>query len=345
MKRILMITVWAVIFVLLASTAYALEASEQALTKYWSDSSAAAQALVEYVTLVTDENAEAFIPPKDRIAVFDLDGTLMCETCPWCFEYMVFADYVLNNPQYEAPDEIRAVAQEIVDSAWGAKPANMSVRQAAAGAAAYAGMTPGELIDYVQRFKASDADGFTGMTRGEAWYLPMLEAVDYLMDNQFEIYIVTATERNIVRGIVNGVLDIPPSHVIGTEYGYAATGQGEEQDSSYTFQSTDKVVFDGTYEGENAKMCKVDAIVREIGQQPVLAFGNSSGDVAMMQYTITDNPCLSAAFMVLADDAVREYGQENNGAKRRDYEEMGFSVISMRDDFAVIYPESVKKSA
>ena len=77
------------------------------------------------------------------------------------------------------------------------------------------------------------------------------------------------------------VLDIPASNVIGTEYGYMATGQDETADSDYTFQAEDKVVFDGTYYGENAKMSKVDAIVREIGKQPVLAFGNSSGDLAM----------------------------------------------------------------
>ena len=140
------------------------------------------------------------------------------------------------------------------------------------------------------------------------------------------------------------MLDIPPSHVIGTEYGYTATGQGETPDGNYTFQPTDTVVFHGSYAGENAKMSKVDAIVREIGQQPVLAFGNSSGDVAMLQYALTGNPYPSASFMVLADDAAREYGQEESDAKRQGYEDLGFNVISMREDFALIFPEGVEKA-
>ena len=81
---------------------------------------------------------------------------------------------------------------------------------------------------------------------------------------------VTATERNIVRALIKDKLNILPSHVIGTEYGYTATAQGDEADTDYTFQSTDQIVFDGNYYGENAKTSKVDAIVREIGQQPVL---------------------------------------------------------------------------
>ena len=200
--------------ILEASTAEETAAEASALGAFWTEGSTTAQTLSAYVAAATDEDSETFIPEEDRIAVFDLDGTLMCETCPWCFEYMVFADYVLNGPGGDA--EAQATAREILDSAWGEKPANMSTRQAAAGARAYAGITPEELTDYVKAFRSTAADGFSGMTRGEAWYQPMLEVVSFLQDNGFTIYIVTATERNIVRGIVDGVLQIPPSHVIGT---------------------------------------------------------------------------------------------------------------------------------
>jgi len=172
----------------------------------------------------------------------------------------------------------------------------------------------------------------------------MTEVVEYLQANDFDVYIVTATERNIVRAIVAGTLDIDPSHVIGTEYGYTATGQADAADTDYTFQSGDKVVFDGSYEGENAKMSKVDAIVREIGKQPVLAFGNSSGDAAMLAYAISDNAYPSASFMVLADDEEREYGDAAGAAeKRASWEESGFTVFSMHDDFATIYGDGVTK--
>lgn len=315
------------------------------LNNYWTADSEAAASLRSYVSAVTDESSKQYIPVKDRIAVFDLDGTLMCETYPRCFEYMVFADYVLNNDNYAPTDEIRAVAQEIIDTAWEEKPSGISTRQAAAGALAYSGLTVEELQDYVENFRSSEAEGFSNLTRGEAWYKPMLEVVDYLEENEFTIYIVTATERNIVRAIISDVLDIPPSHVIGTEYGYKATGQGETADGDYTFTSSDKVVFDGTYYGENAKMCKVDAIVREIGQQPVLAFGNSSGDQAMLEYTITGNKYISGAYMVVADDEKREYGSEEKGAAtKKTCAEHGWTVISMRDDFATIYGDNVKRT-
>ena len=313
------------------------------LTDYWMDNSKAAESLNEYLRAVTDETSPDYIPRENRIAVFDLDGTLMCETYPFCFEYMVFTDYALNHSE-EMPEDVLAVAQEIVDATGGEKPSGMSTRQAAAAAIAYKGMTMAELAKVVEDFKSSDAWGFIGMTRGEAWYKPMVELFEKLQKNGFSVYVVTATERNIVRQVIAGTLDIPPSHVIGTEYGYTATNQGDVADADYTFQSKDQIVFDGNYYGENAKTSKVDAIVREIGQQPVLAFGNSSGDLAMEVYTITDNPFLSAAYMVLADDAKREYGSfDGTAAKKTSYEEMGIGVISMRDDFATIYGDNVEK--
>ena len=320
------------------------ETAADVLTPSWAADSRAAKSLSAYLAAVTDEASPDFIPVEARVAVFDLDGTLMCETDPFCFEYMVFADYALNSGSDTVTDEVRAVAQEILDAAGKAKPSGMSTRQAAAGAIAYRGMTMPELAEVVRAFKASEAWGFTGMTRGEAWYKPMLELFNKLLENDFTLYIVTATERNIVREVIAGTLAIPASQVIGTEYGYTLTGQGDTADGDYTFQAGDEVVFDGTYAGENAKASKVDAIVREIGRQPVLAFGNSSGDLAMMVYTITGNPYRSAAYMVMADDEEREYGDAAGAeAKKAEYEALGLEIISMRDDFGTIYGEKVEK--
>lgn len=314
------------------------------ISDYWTKGSAAAKSINDYILAVTDKSSPDFIPVEDRIAVFDLDGTLMSETYPFCFEYMVFADYALNSGSETITDEIRSVAQEIMDAAGKEKPNGMSTRQAAAAAIAYQGMTMSEIAEMTGNFKSSEAWGFSGLPRGDAFYKPMLELFEKLLKNDFTLYIVTATERNIVREVIKGKLDIPPANVIGTEYGYTATGQGEMSDADYTFQSSDQIVFDGNYYGENAKTSKVDAIVREIGQQPVLAFGNSSGDIAMEIYTISNNPYRSAAFMVLADDEAREYGNAESAAQNREkYENMGISIISMRDDFETIYGDGVQK--
>ena len=314
------------------------------LLQSWTEDAKPAAALKDYMAAVTDPQSADYIPVEARIAVFDLDGTLMCETYPRCFEYMVFVDYALNNPGYTPTEEVRAVAQEILDTRWQEKPSGISTRQAAAAAVAYRGLTPAELEDYVKGFMNSDAEGFTGLKRGDAFYLPMVELVRFLEANDFTVYIVTATERNIVRALVEDTLGIPPARVIGTEYGYTATGQGDAADGDYTFQSTDEVVFDGNYYGENARMSKVDAIVREIGQQPVLAFGNSSGDVAMCTYTVTRNPYAALSYIVLADDEVREWGDETITQKKtEEYAALGIGTISMRDDFATIYGDGVEK--
>ena len=338
-------TLLLVLLLCLASLPALAEHGPALLSEYWTEDSAAAESLNAYLLAVTDEASPDYIPVPDRVAVFDLDGTLMCETYPFCFEYMVFADYALNSGSDTVTDAVKAVAQEILDAAGGEKPSGMSARQAAAGAVAYRGMTMKELADMVRAFKDSEAMGFSGMKRGDAYYQPMVELFDKLLRNDFTVYIVTATERNIVREVIRGTLNIPPAHVIGTEYGYTATGQGETADADYTFQPADQIVFDGNYYGENAKTGKVDAIVREIGQQPVLAFGNSSGDLAMEIYTISNNPYRSAAYMVVADDEEREYGSADDAAeKKASYESMGIGVISMRDDFATIYGDGVEKT-
>jgi len=343
MKRFAIILL---ILTLCAGAAFAENETGARLTEYWTENSAAAESLNAYLQAVTDENSPDYIPADERIAVFDLDGTLMCETYPFCFEYMVFADYALNSGSGTITEEIRAVAQEIVEAGkTREKPEGMSTRQASAGALAYQGMTMQELAEMAERFTHTEAEGFSGMTRGEAFYKPMVELFEVLQKNGFTNYVVTATERNLVRAVIAGTLSIPASQVIGTEYGYTATGQGDKADGDYTFQPSDQVVFDGTYYGENAKMSKVDAIVREIGQQPVLAFGNTSGDLAMEIYTISGNPRKSAAYMVMSDDETREYGDaESAEEKKKAYTEQGIGIISMRDDFRTIYGDHVQKT-
>ena len=90
------------------------ENNEQALTAYWSADSAAAQSLRDYVTKVTDEaNADSFIPVKDRIAVFDMDGTLTCETFYTYYDTMMFIEYCLYDHPDQVSEELKQAAEEI----------------------------------------------------------------------------------------------------------------------------------------------------------------------------------------------------------------------------------------
>ena len=81
------------------------EKKEAFVFEYWNEDSIAIQELKDYVLSVTDEKSSEYIPVVDRIAVFDLDGTLYCETYPIYGEWVLFADYVLNTPNYEAPQD------------------------------------------------------------------------------------------------------------------------------------------------------------------------------------------------------------------------------------------------
>ncbi len=99
-----------------------------------------------------------------------------------------------------------------------------------------------------------------------------------------------------------------------------------------------------TYDGENAKTCKVDAIVREIGKQPVLAFGNSATDASMLNYTVYHNKYKALGFMLRCDDLTREYGNLQKAEKMQQAcEKYGWVCVSMKDDWKTIYGPQIKR--
>ncbi|MBR1919975.1 MAG: hypothetical protein IJ831_10160, partial [Spirochaetales bacterium] len=161
MKKTIIILIVLSLLLLAGCTSTKNPTTVKSVSLYWTENSEAAGSFNEYLKSVTDPGSPDFIPVADRVAVFDLDGTLLCETCPWCFEYMVFADYALSSPNVD--EETKKVAREIIDSAWGEKPSGMSNRQATAGAVAYKGMTMDELRTVVRTFRETPADGFTNL--------------------------------------------------------------------------------------------------------------------------------------------------------------------------------------
>jgi phosphoserine phosphatase len=309
----------------------------------WVDGSAPIAALKEYVEDVTDEASERFIPVEDRIAVFDLDGTLYCETFPIYGEWLLFADYVMNTPDYEAYEDILAVGRELAEIKKASDiPSHMEQTHIHAHASAFAGMTIEAYMDVVDEFKKTNADGFNGMTRGEAFYLPMLEVVDYLLENEFIVYICSGTNRFTVRALIDGVIDIPARQVIGTDFTIVASGQGEEMDMHYNYVDEDELLMGDTVITKNVKMSKVAQLEQELGQKPVLVFGNSTGDVPMAVYSEKDNPYLTKVFFLLCDDTQREHGNESKAQKIADIcAEKDWVTISMANDWSTIYGENV----
>lgn len=309
----------------------------------WVDNSKSLSALKDYVKTVTDEKSKNFIPKEDRIAVFDLDGTLYCETFPIYGEWLLFSDYVLNTPDYNAPKDILSVAQELSQIKKASDiPGHMEQTHILAHAKAFAGMTIEKYIDVVNAFKKTNADGFNGMTRGEAFYLPMLEVVEYLLENDFIVYICSGTNRFTVRALIDGVIDIPPRQVIGTDFTILASGQGEELDMHYNYVEEDELLMGDTVITKNVKMSKVAQLEQELGQRPVLVFGNSTGDVPMAVYAEEENPYLTQVFFLLCDDTQREHGNKSKAQKIADIcEQKNWVTISMANDWTTIYGENV----
>ena len=339
MKRLICLVLVCAMCVLLSSCSL----KKQDAFASWSENAAPVTALQEYVEKVTDKKSEHYIPVEDRIAVFDLDGTLYCETFPIYGEWLLFADYVLNTPGYQASDHIRAVAEELAAIEKASDiPGHMEETHIKAHAEAFAGMTISDYMDVVDAFKSTAADGFNGMTRGEAFYLPMLEIVEYLLDNDFIVYICSGTNRFTVRSLIDGVIDIPARQVIGTDFTIVASGQGDEMDMHYNYTAEDELLMGDEVITKNVKMSKVAQLEQELGQKPVLVFGNSTGDVPMAVYADTDNPYLTEVFFILCDDTERENGNVSKADKVAAVcRENGWQTISMKNDWTTIYGEDV----
>jgi len=305
-------------------------------------------ALQDYVKDVTNPSSPNFIKEEDRIATFDMDGTFVGELYPTYFEYNLLEYRALDDPAYKdiAPDDVKETAQDIRDFVRnGTKlPSNFDMKHAYAAAKAYSGMTLKEFDDYVKAYAAKPANGFSGMTYGQSHYKPMLEVFDYLKDNGFTYYVVSGSDRFICRALVESI-GIPMNRVIGMDVKLRSNKQNTDDGVSYTMGKEEELVRTDVLLIKNLKTNKVLQISQEIGKVPVLSFGNSSGDCSMHNYALGNQKYKSAAFMLVADDDVRDHANLAEGAKREaQWREAGYHVISMKNDFKTIYGDGVVKT-
>ena len=305
-------------------------------------------ALQDYVKDVTNPNSSNFIKEEDRIATFDMDGTFVGELYPTYFEYNLLEYRVLDDPAYKniAPDDVRETAQDIRDFVRNGKklPDHFDMKHAYAAAKAYSGMTLAEFDAYVKAYAQQPANGFSGMTYGQSHYKPMLEVFDYLKANGFTYYVVSGSDRFICRALVESI-GIEPNRVIGMDVKLMSSSQGTEAGVDYTMSQKEDLVRTDELIIKNLKTNKVLQISQEIGKVPVLSFGNSSGDCAMHNYALSNPQYKSAAFMLIADDDVRDHANRDKALKLGDqWRDNGYHVISMRDDFKTIYGDGVTKT-
>jgi len=309
----------------------------------WREGTGVKQKLIDYVTSVTDESSADFIPVENRIAVFDMDGTLACETYYTYYDTMMFIEYCLHDHPERVSDELKAIAADI-------KPGYTADEALARNfAKAYAGLTVEEFYDYVVEFGKKKTASFNNMRYIDNFYLPMAELVKYLYDNDFTIYVISGTERTTTRAIVANspiAAYVTPEHVIGTDFEVKEAGhENEASNMNYKYKNGDELVLTGGFVQKNLNANKTIYIEQEIGQRPVLAFGNSGSDTSMMNYTIDSrNPYKAQAYMVVADDTEREWGKQNWDEKSAEYIAENYIPISMKTDFSVIYPEGVTKA-
>lgn len=333
-----------VVSVSLCLVSCAKQVKTAALTTYWTKDSAVSKSLVEYVQKVTNPNdKENFIPEKDRIAVFDMDGTLACETFYTYYDTMMFIEFCLNDHPERVSDELKMVARAI-------KPGYTADENLARNfAKAYAGMTKEELYNYAVEFGKKETKSFNNMRYIDNFYLPMVELVKYLYENKFTIYVISGTERTTTRAIVanSPIKDyVTLNHVIGTDFEVKVKGhETESSNMNFKYENGNELVLTGGFIQKNLNANKSIYVEREIGQRPVLAFGNSGSDSSMLNYTIDDrNKYPSLAYMIIADDSEREWGKQDYSKKSEEYKEKGYIPISMKNDFAEIYTSGITKA-
>ena len=316
--------------------------------QYWNDDSPTKRKIIEFVENAIDPMNPYYIPPEDRIATFDMDGTFYCETAPLYFQETMFLYRALDDKNYQPTNKMRKFAEKIKPKIYNKTGLTASENKQLFSylTKAYEGMTPEEYRAYVRNFMNDPETGLTNLKRGEAFYLPMVEIISYLSNNGFAVYIDSACGVDTTRELVGDIIPIQSDRIIASDFNYTSTNMGKDAPKNHFFDRyREKIVISGDLINENAKTVKIFSILNQIGKRPVLAFGNSMGDSGMFEYTLQNEKYKSMSFMVLCDDTERELGNLKRAASDKAFaEKRGWQTISMRDEFKTIYGDNVRRS-
>jgi len=297
----------------------------------WSDA-APRQAVVAFVERVTKAGTPDFVPPPERIAVFDNDGTL------WAEQPMYFQAFF-------AIDRVKAMAPQRPE--WRTKEPFASLLKgdmagvAAAGekgaaemlAATHTGMTTEEFNRTVAGWIATARHPATGKLFTDMVYQPMLELLAYLRANGFKTFIVSGGGIEFMRPWTERVYGIPPEQVIGSSVKLKL----EMRDGKPVLVKLPEV---DLYDDKQGKPIGIES---RIGRRPIAAFGNSDGDLQMLQWTAA-GPGPRFCLYVHHTDAQREWAydrQSHIGRLDKGLDEAkarGWTVVSMKDDWRAIFP-------
>ncbi len=315
------------------------QTEKSASIENWTEDSPAMKSIIAFVDEVTDENSEKFVPAEKRIAVFDSDGTLYGELFPTYVDQCLMIYRLTKDEAYKGNAEDVAYCKALEEYLLNGGEKPKAPRSSGdIIAEAFKGFTEEEYRQYVRKFMSQPVAGFENMTYADGYYKPMVSLVKYLTENGFKVYINSGAEVNMLRELSMDALGqyIPSYQVLGTRFGITAEGRGNDVKArDYTPAADEKIVFDGTVKFKNLKLNKVVSIINDLGISPILAFGNSSGDLAMGQYVMQHG---GKAYMLLCDDTDRDHGNPEEAASfKEDCDKMGIETVSMKNEFATIY--------
>ena len=303
----------------------------------WNDG-ASKQAIVRFVRATTDPASAQFVPPPQRIATFDQDGTLWVEhpiysQLVYCLERVPAV--VKQRPELAGVEPFKTVLAGDREAIARLPVADLLKIVGAA----LSGMSVEQFQAEVNSWLATARDPRWRRPYTELTYLPMQELLRYLRANGFKTYIVTGGGQDFVRVYSDAVYGIPPEQVVGSA---GATRFGYDKSGRPTLTKVPKLLLNDDLAG------KPEGIHLMIGRRPYAAFGNSDGDRQMLEYTSAGSGA-RLAMLVLHDDAQREYAYgpaqglpaTHVGAFTQSlYEEaqkQGWTVISMKRDWKQIF--------
>ncbi len=297
----------------------------------WNDT-AAKKAIIAFVERVTKEGSTDFVPVPERIATFDNDGTLWSEK-PVPFQLMFAFDQVKalapQHPEWKTKEPFASVLKG--DMKGVAASGEKGVLEIVT--ATHTGMTTDEFTKSVHDWITKAKHPTTGKLFTEMVYQPMLDLLAYLRANGFKTFIVSGGGVEFMRPWTERVYGIPPEQVVGS----AGKLKLEMRDGKPVLVKLAQVDLIDDKEG------KPVGIQSRIGRRPIAAFGNSDGDLQMLQWTMAGNGVRFALF-VHHDDAKREFAYDREDKLQqfnKGWDEAvakGWTVLSMKDDWKVIYP-------
>ncbi len=302
----------------------------------WNEGTAK-QSIISFVEAVTTDASPDFILPADRIATFDNDGTLWSEQ-PYYFQLQFALDRVKamanDHPEWKTNPLIQAVLADDLNTvlSFGEQGLVELVMTT------HAGMTTDEFSQIVKDWITTAKHPKTGKLYKEMVFQPMLGALEYLRANGFKTYIVSGGGIDFMRPWTEEVYGIPSEQVIGS----SGKVKFEMKDGNPVLIKLPEINFIDDKEG------KPIGIHQYIGKRPIAAFGNSDGDLQMLQYT-TAGSGKRFALYVHHTDSIREwaYDRESHiGRFDKGLDEAivkGWTIVNMKNDWKVIYPFESKE--